>query len=75
MRRQKYDSAREAVDDLHQNYHGLLNPKNLIAYERGNSELDWIFIKKLAGMYNVSEEYLHEDDGVCWREANMKYGQ
>ena len=62
-------SSVEATDKYYNEKNCLLNPKKLIAFERGNYELsELIMLPSLAELYGVTVEDLLKDDGVDWRD-------
>ena len=74
LRRERYKSSRECVDDFNKKKRCLLSPRDLISFEKGHSRLDDYFERKLAELFQVTQEELIYDDGENWKLLRLRYG-
>ncbi|MEX5913829.1 hypothetical protein AB6G74_06005 [Staphylococcus ureilyticus] len=74
LRRQNYKSSRECVDDFNKKKRCLLSPRDLISFEKGYSRLDDYSERKLAELFQVTQEELVHDDGENWKLLRLRYG-
>lgn len=62
-----FNTGRELADALYYGYGCIIGPRTLIAYERGNKEIDPIIEKKLALLYQTTVEEIRQEDDVEWK--------
>lgn len=63
-----FKTGRELADVLYHEHGCIIDPRTLIAYERGNKDIDPMIEKKLAVVYQTTVEELRKDDGVKWTQ-------
>ena len=62
-----YKTGRELADDLYYKHGCIIGPRTLIAYERGNKDIDQMIEKKLAILFHTTVEELRKEDDVKWK--------
>lgn len=62
-----YKTGRELADALFYEHGCIIGPRTLIAYERGNKDIDKMIEKKLAILFQTTVEELRKEDDVKWK--------